>query len=61
MIPEFNDNGYLPAGIHSATLDAITARFGLEPELRCVQMDSLRWMIDLARCPADYHQRKFRH
>jgi len=48
MIPEFNDNGYLPAGIHSATLDAITARFGLEPELRCVQMDSLRWMIDLA-------------
>ncbi len=48
MIPEFNDHGYLPPGIHLATLDEIAARFGTESELRRVQMDSLRWMIELA-------------
>ena len=48
MIPEFSDNGYLPPGIHPATLDEIAARFGTESELRCVQMESLRWMIDSA-------------
>ena len=47
MIPDFNHNGYLPLGIHPATLDEIAARFGAEPELRRVQMDSLRWMIEL--------------
>ena len=49
MIPAFNDDGYLPPGIHPATLDEIAERFGSEPELRCVQMESLRWLIDLAR------------
>lgn len=49
MIPNFNTNGYLPPGIHPATLDEIAARFGTEPELRRVQMESLRWMIELAR------------
>ncbi len=49
MIPEFNDDGYLPTGIHPATLDEIAARFGEEPELRRVQMESLRWLVDLAR------------
>ena len=48
MIPEFNKHGYLPPGIHAATGGEIAARFGAEPELRRVQMDSLRWMIDLA-------------
>jgi hypothetical protein len=49
MIPEFNENGYLPAGIHLATVDEIAARFGREPELRQVQMESLGWLVDLAR------------
>jgi Family of unknown function (DUF6932) len=49
MIPAFNDDGYLPAGVHPATLDEIAARFGLEPELRRVQMESLRWLVDLAK------------
>ncbi len=48
MIPEFNDNGYLPHGIHPATVDEIASRFGHEPELRRVQMESLRWMVTLA-------------
>src|SRR5207302_11000305 len=49
MIPDFNDDGYLPPGIHPATLDEIAARFGQENELRQVQMQSLRWLVDLAR------------
>ncbi|MBI4606843.1 MAG: hypothetical protein HY721_33170 [Planctomycetes bacterium] len=38
MIPPFNDAGYLPPGIHSATLEEIAARFGQESELRRVQI-----------------------
>jgi hypothetical protein len=49
MIPECNDIGYLPGGIHPATLDEIAARFGKESELREVQMESLRWRAELAR------------
>src|SRR5262245_40159183 len=49
MIPPFNDDGYLPPGIHAATPDEIDARFGQESELRQVQMESLRWLVDLAR------------
>lgn len=49
MIPAFDEHGYLPPGLHSATLDEIEARFGRESELRRVQMESLRWLTDLAR------------
>ena len=49
MIPEFDDNGYLPPGIHPATLAEIEARFGREPEIRRAEMQSLHWLIDLAR------------
>jgi hypothetical protein len=48
MIPEFNDDGYLPPGIHRATFEEIAARFGQEPELRQAQTESLRWLLDLA-------------
>jgi hypothetical protein len=48
MIPEFGDGGQLPPGIHTATIDEIEARFGRQSELRRVQMESLRWLIDLA-------------
>jgi hypothetical protein len=48
MIPPFNELGYLPPGVHSATLDEINARFGQLSELRRVQMESVRWMIPLA-------------
>jgi hypothetical protein len=49
VIPDFNEQGYLPPGIHGATLEEIGERFGREPELRRVQMESLRWLVDLAR------------
>lgn len=48
MIPSLNEAGYLPPGIHPATLDEIAARFGAESEIRRVQMESLRWMVELA-------------
>lgn len=49
MIPPFNELGYLPPGIHPATLDEVDARFGQMSELRRVQMDSVQWLIELAR------------
>lgn len=49
MIPPFEEHGYLPPGVHPATLDEVEARFGRESELRRVQMESLRWLVDLAR------------
>jgi hypothetical protein len=48
MIPPFEDNGWLPPGIHPATLDEIDARFGQLSELRRVQMESVRWLVELA-------------
>ena len=48
MIPPFNDDGYLPPGLHPATLEEIAARFGQESELRQVQMESLNWLVGLA-------------
>ena len=49
MIPDCNDDGYLPPGIHQATLDEIAARFGQGSELRQVQIESVRWLVQLAR------------
>ena len=49
MIPAFDGEGYLPPGIHMATVQEIDARFGRESELRRVQMESLVWLIGLAR------------
>ena len=49
MIPDFDKEGYLPPGIHLASVDEIGVRFGRESELRQVQMESLVWMIELAR------------
>jgi hypothetical protein len=48
MIPPFFENGYLPPGLHPATIEEVAQRFGQESELRRVQMESVRWMIDLA-------------
>lgn len=49
MIPPFDEHGYLPPGIHPATVDELDARFGRESEVRRVQMESLRWLVELAR------------
>ncbi len=49
MIPEFNSSGFLPPGLHRATLEEIDGRFGHESEVRRAQIESIRWMIDLAK------------
>jgi len=49
MIPPFNDDGYLPPGVHSATVEAIAERFGKASEMRRVEMESIRWLVELAR------------
>lgn len=49
MISDFTDSGCLPPGIHSGTLDEIESRFGKGSEVRRVQFESIRWMVDLAR------------
>ena len=49
MIPPFNDQGYLPAGIHLATWDEVVERFGGPSELRHAQMESVRWLVELVR------------
>ncbi len=49
MIPPFDEHGYLPPGVHAAPLEEIEARFGRESEIRRVQMQSLRWLVDLAK------------
>lgn len=49
MIPDLDDHGYLPPGVHGATLDEIGARFGKESELRQMQMESLVWLVAIAR------------
>ena len=49
VIPPFDANGLLPPGVHPATLAEIGDRFGQSSELRRAQMESVRWMIDLAR------------
>jgi hypothetical protein len=49
VIPPFNELGYLPPGIHPATMDEIAVRFGTMSELRRVQMESVRWMVELAK------------
>ena len=49
MIPPFDDRGYLPPGVHAASLEEVEARFGRESELRRVQMESVRWLADIAR------------
>jgi hypothetical protein len=48
MIPEFNESGNLPAGVHPATLDEIAARFGWQSDVRHAEMESLRWLVPLA-------------
>ena len=48
MIPPFDESGFLPPGVHPATLDEVQARFGRQSELRRVQMESDRWMVELA-------------
>ncbi len=49
MIPDFDDNGNIPPGIYRASLAEIEERFGRGSEVRRAEMQSLYWLVDLAR------------
>ena len=48
MIPPFDNSGCLPPGLQGAALAEVEARFGSQSEIRRVQMESVRRMVDLA-------------
>jgi hypothetical protein len=45
MIPPFNEHGYLPPGVHKATIEEVAERFGWQSQIRRDQMESLRWLM----------------
>ena len=47
MIPEFDERGYLPPGIHVASLEEVIERFGVQSEVRQAQAESLQWLMPL--------------
>jgi hypothetical protein len=49
MLPEFDEHGYLPPGVHRATFEEVAARFGWQSELRRIEIESLGWLIELVR------------
>ena len=49
LIPELNEFGYLPPGVHRAALDEVIARFGIGNEQREAQADSLRWLLPMCQ------------
>ena len=48
MIPDFNEHGYLPPGLHRASLEEIEKMLGQGSDVRRVQMESLRWLVGAA-------------
>jgi hypothetical protein len=49
LIPPFNDDGYLPAGIFPVTMDELAQRFGQQSEVRQAELESLRWLVELSK------------
>jgi hypothetical protein len=49
MIPDFDENGYLPTGIHPASVDEVARRFGKGSAVREAQAESLQWLLPLCR------------
>ncbi len=49
MIPEFNQYGYLPAGIHSATLAQVKQRFGVGRAERREIFQGLSALVNVLR------------
>jgi hypothetical protein len=49
LIPDFDHYGYLPPGVHNATIEEVAERFGWQSELRRAQMESLHWLLEAAR------------
>jgi hypothetical protein len=48
VIPAFDAEGFLPSGVHPATLAEIRERFGGPSEIRRAQVESVGWLVNLA-------------
>lgn len=48
MIPDFDERGNLPPGIHTATWDELVARYGITPR-RLAQLAGLKRALDSLR------------
>jgi hypothetical protein len=48
MLPDFDDDGYLPPGVHLATLEEVRLVFGEASEIRQVQFESVEWLMSAA-------------
>jgi hypothetical protein len=49
MLPPFDDEGNLPAGIHLCAIDELVARFGSGSEERVTEMSELLQFIEAAK------------
>jgi len=49
MLPAFDERGFLPPGIHPAGGAELAARFGVQSELRRSQLESIGWMLQMAK------------
>ena len=49
MLPPFDDNGNLPVGVHTASIDEVLTRFGAGSPEREVEGEELADFIDWAR------------
>jgi hypothetical protein len=49
VIPDFDERGYLPPGIHLGTLAEVVERFGRGSEVREAQAASLGWLMPLCK------------
>jgi hypothetical protein len=49
VIPDLDEYGNLPPGIHPATLAEVEERFGRSTEVRRAEIQSLHWLMDLAK------------
>jgi hypothetical protein len=49
MLPDFDENGNLPPGIHRATIEEVAARFGQGSDERRVETKELIRFVDWAR------------
>ena len=49
MLPTFDDNGYLPPGIHRCTFAELVVRFGKGSEERESEVDELKTYFEIAK------------
>jgi hypothetical protein len=49
LIPDFDENGYLPPGVHLATIEEVEQRFGHGSEEREAGMQSVLWLVSICR------------